>query len=131
MGGKVRLGLALLLAVLVSCKGASSDHGAPLPEKASSPPTISAGSPCVLGKPGGYSVLIFPEEWGFDEYAKAKAAADKKAMSRAIEEHHGFSVLAETRCAWLEQGRTRSKVRVSSGPFRNDVGWVPNEELGR
>lgn len=81
---------------------------------------------CVLSLPGSSGgPLAWPSEEGLTEFEHGAAArlADRDLVliataNGAMRASHG------TRCSWIEQGFSHSKVRLLDGPHVGEVFWV-------
>lgn len=112
---------------------ASSAHWEPYAEHDQREAAIAARnrgpSDCLLTIPGshGSSIPLFPTESGMDEFASAATHGDQQAELVALRSNGGVMVDPKSRCAYLDRGIARSRVRVVDGPAEGRSGWVPSE----
>jgi hypothetical protein len=83
---------------------------------------------CLLSIPGEPDLVpVFPTKAGFDEYGRAAADHDEKAMTVAALADGMFLQLKGSRCAWLDVGIATTKIRVTEGDHVGLTGYVPTE----
>jgi hypothetical protein len=130
IGFGIFLGLAGLGGVMQALESAKPP---PLPSVIVTPSATARAEPaerksreCVLSADGSPS-LVCPTEEGLEEYIQAAVRKDRQAMNVAAVENTCFPIRERTRCAYLDRGFARSRVRVLEGTQEGRSGWLPTE----
>ena len=89
----------------------------------------TSGRAGVLGGPTGGSVLLAESLELFDRFATLRASKAESSIATMIVAGQLLIVDGDTECRIIEDGETRSRVKVLVGPYAGKVGYVFNEAL--